>query len=213
MKEGELVLIGYTGRAEGEIFDTTDEDVAKENSIDREDAELKPVPVLIGREYIIEGLEEKLYDMEVGDKQEVTVPAEKGYGKRSSDNIATYPEKEFQKQGVEVRPGEELMIGQRRGKVVSKGSGRVRIDFNHPLAGKELEYDLEVLEKVEDDKEIAEHIYGYRIGHGDIDIEDGTVKIPSTHSHGDHDHELPEEVRDMLREEIEEATSLDVEFV
>lgn len=213
MKEGELVLIRYTGRSEGEIFDTTEEDVAEENDIDREDSELKPVPVLIGKDYIIEGLEDKLLDMEVGEEVSVTVPSEKGYGERDSDNVETYPEKEFQKQGVDVHPGEELMIGNRRGKVVSKGSGRVRIDFNHPLAGQELDYDMEIVEKVEDDQEIAEHIYSYRVGHGDIEFEDGTSKIPSTHSHGDHEHELPEEAKEQLREEIEGATELDVEFV
>lgn len=213
MKEGELVLIRYTGRADGEIFDTTEKDVAEENDLEREDAELQPVPVLIGRDYVIEGLEEQLLDMDVGDEVEVTVPAEKGYGKRDSDNVETYPEKEFQKQGVEVHPGEELMIGRRRGKVVSKGSGRIRIDFNHPLAGKELDYELEVVEEVEDDEEIAEHIYSYRVGHGDIEFEDGTVKIPSVHSHEDHEHELPEDAKNQLKEEIESATDLDVEFV
>lgn len=213
MKEGELVLIRYTGRSEGEIFDTTEKDVAEENNLEREDAELQPVPVLIGRDYIIEGLEDKLLDMEVGEEVNVTVSPEKAYGKRSSDNVKTYPEKEFKKQGVNVRPGEELMVGQRRGKVVSKGSGRVRIDFNHPLAGKELDYELEIVEKVKDDEEIAEHIYNYRIGHGDIEVDNDTVKIPSTHSHGDHEHELPEEAKNQLKDEIESTTDLEVEFV
>ena len=72
---------------------------------------------------------------------------------------------------------------------------------------------MEIVEKVEDDEEIAEHIYSYRVGHGNIEFEDGTVKIPSTHSHGDHEHELPEEAREQLREEIEGATELEVEFV
>ena len=213
MKQGDLVLIDYVGRADGEIFDLTLEQKAKENDMMRQDVEYKQVPVLIGKEYVIEGLEEAVKSMEVGDEKEIEVASEKAYGPRDSDNVKTYPEKEFKKQDIQVRPGEELMIGNRRGKVVSKGSGRVRIDFNHPLSGKDLSYWVRVNEVVEDDEEIAEHIYNYRIGDGNIEFKDGTVKIPSTHSHGDHEHELPEEAKEDLRDEIEEHTDLEVEFV
>jgi len=213
MEQGEMVLIDYTAKTEGEIFDTTREEVAVENGLEREDTEYKPVPVLIGSGYVIEGLEEAVEDMEVGDERNVQIPPEKGYGSRDSDNMETYPEREFEKQGVTVNPGEEVMIGQRRGKVISKGSGRVRIDFNHPLSGKELEYNVEVIEKLEDDQEIAEKVFDFHVGHGDIEFEDGKVKIPSKHSHGDHEHELPEELKEKLTEEIEDSTTLEVEFV
>lgn len=209
-----MVLIDYIGRADGEIFDLTLEDKAEEEDMEREDADYQPVPVLIGEEYVIEGLEEALLDMEVGEERELTIPKEKAYGDRNSDMVETYPEREFEKQGVQVRPGEEIMIGQQRGKVRSVNSGRVRVDFNHPLAGKELDYWVRVNEKVTSDEEIARRIYDYRIGHGDIEFDDGTVKIPESHSHGDHTHELPEEARAQIRKEILDHTSLDeVEFV
>lgn len=213
MEQGDLVLIDYVGKADGEIFDLTLEEKAEEEGIRREDVEYKPIPVLIGAGYVIEGLEEALKNMEVGEEREVEVPPEKAYGSRSSDNVETYPEREFERQGVQVRPGEEIMIGNRRGKVMSVNSGRVRVDFNHPLSGKELEYWVRINEKVEDDKEKAEYIYSYRIGHGDIEIEDGIVKIPKVHSHEDHEHELPEEARNNLKQEIEQHTDLEVEFV
>jgi len=214
MEKGDLVLVDYIGRTDGEIFDLTYEDIAEEKGIKREDANYDPIPVLIGEDYVIEGFEEALEDMGVGDEKTIEVEPEKGYGDRDSDKVETYPEKEFKKQGVNVRPGEELMIGNQRGKVISVGSGRVRIDFNHPLAGKKLEYDVEVVEKVEDDEEIAENIYSYRVGHGgDAEFEDGTVKIPKSHSHGDHVHELPEELREKVKQEIEDYTDLEVEFV
>jgi len=213
MEEGDLILIDYVGKTDGEIFDLTLEEEAKENNMHREDVEYKEIPVLLGKEYVIEGLEEVLLDMEIGEEREVTVPAERGYGERESDNVETYPEREFQKQDIQIRPGEEIMIGNKRGKVVSKGSGRVRVDFNHPLAGKELSYWVKINEKVEEDEEIAKYIYDYRIGHGEIEFENGTVKIPGTHSHEDHEHELPEEAKEELKKEIEETTNLEVEFV
>ncbi len=214
MNEGEMVLIDYVGKAEGEVFDTTVKEEAEKAGIQREDADFKPVPVLLGEGYVIEGLEEALLDMDVGDEEEVTVPPEKAYGDRDSDKVETYPEREFRKQDVQVNVGEEIMIGRKRGRVVSKGSGRVRVDFNHPLSGKELDYWVKIVDQVEDSEEIARKIYDYRVGHGEIEIEDGVVRIPKTHSHGDHEHELPENVLEELREEILEHTELEeVEFV
>lgn len=213
MEKGDLVLIDYIGKTDGEIFDLTVEEKAEEEGIKRDEIDYKPIPVLIGESYVIDGLEEVLEEMEVGEERDIEVPPEKAYGSRESENVETYPEKEFKKQDVQVRPGEEIMIGNRRGKVMSVNSGRVRVDFNHPLSGKELDYWVKIVEKVEDEEEIAEYIYDYRIGHGDIKIEDGIVKIPKTHSHGDHEHELPENARNELKNEIEEYTDLEVQFV
>ena len=215
LEKGDMVLVNYIGKSNGEIFDLTVQDKAEEEGLHREDRDYSPIPVLIGEEYVIEGFEDALLEMEVGDETEVEIDSERGYGARDSDKIETYPEKEFKKQDVQVRVGEELMIGNQRGKVISKGSGRVKIDFNHPLAGKDLEYWIEVKETVEDDEEKAEHIYNYRVGHGgeDLEFEDGTVKVPKTHSHDDHEHELPEQLLDKIEEEIEEYTDLEVVFV
>ncbi len=213
MEKGDLVLVNYIGKSDGNVFDTSVKEKAKEVGLHQEGRDYSPIPVLIGERYVIEGFEEALLDMEVGEEKEVEIPSEKAYGERDSDEIETYPEKEFKKQDVQVRVGEELMIGNRRGKVISKGSGRVKIDFNHPLSGKDLEYWMEVEDKVEDDEEIAEHIYSYRVGHGDIEIEDGTVKIPKKHSHDGHEHEMPQNLLDEVREEIEEYTDLEVEIV
>lgn len=213
MEEGNLVLVNYTGKADGEVFDTTMGKKAKQEGLHREGRDYRPIPVLIGEEYVIEGFEEAVKEMDIGEEREVEVPVEKAYGERSSDDVETYSEKEFKKQDVDIRPGEEIMIGDRRGKVISKGSGRIRVDFNHPLAGKDLDYWLKVEEKVEEDEEKAEYIYDYRVGHGEIEVEEGKVRVPKTHSDGEHEHEMPEELLEEVREEIEEYTDLEVEVV
>lgn len=215
MQKGDMVLVNYIGKSDGEIFDLTVKEKAEEAGLHTEERDYSPIPVIIGENYVIEGFEDALLDMEVGDEKEVEIESDKAYGSRSSDKVETYPEREFEKQDVQVRVGEEVMIGNQRGKVISKGSGRVKIDFNHPLAGKDLEYWIEVKEKVEDDEEKAEYIYNYRVGHGgeELEFEDGIVKVPEKHSHDDHEHELPEELLDRIQDEIEEYTDLEVEFV
>lgn len=210
-----MVLVEYIGKTDGEIFDLTIEEKAEEKGMNTEEMDFSPIPVLIGEGYVIEGFEEALRDMEIGDEKEIEIGPEKAYGERDSEEVETYPEKEFTKQDVNVRQGEEVMIGNRRGKVIYKGSGRVKIDFNHPLAGKELEYWIKAKEKVEDDEEKAKKIFDYRVGHGseDMEFEDGTVSVPGTHSHEDHEHELPEQLRETVREEITGYTGFEeVEF-
>lgn len=208
-----MILIDYIGKKQdGEIFDLTIEDKAREEGLYNDDVDYSPIPVLVGHGYVIDGLDEELQDMDIDEERELEIPSEKAYGGRDSEKIQTYPEKEFKKQNIQVRPGEELMIGNQRGKVISNSSGRVRIDFNHPLSGKDLDYWVEVVEEVEDDEEIVEKIIEFRIGHGDAEFDEETVKV--VHEHGeDHEHKLPEEVKDDIEEEILEATSYEkVEF-
>ena len=208
-----MILIDYVGKKQdGEIFDLTLEEKAKEEGLFNKDVDYSPIPVLVGHGYVIDGLDEELQDMEVGDEKEVEITSEKAYGDRDSEKIQTYPEKEFKKQGIQVRPGEELMIGNQRGKVLSNSSGRVRIDFNHPLSGKDLDYWVKVVEKVEDEEEIIDNIIEFRIGHGEAEFEEEKVTIVHEHD-GDHEHKLPEEVKNNIEEEILEATNYEeVEF-
>lgn len=209
MEKGEMIKVDYVGKQNGEVFDLTVEEKAEEESLDTEGMNFDPINVLLGENFVIEGLEEALLDMEVGEEKELEIPAEKAYGERDSDNVETFPEKAFEEQGVQVRPGEQLMIGGQRGKVISKGSGRVRVDFNHPLAGKDLEYWVKVVEKVENDEEIAEGILNNRLGHGDLEFEEDTVKVIHEHEHEDHSHSLSDEFKDRLSEEILEYTDFE----
>lgn len=213
MEKGEMIKIDYVGKTDGEIFDLTVREKAEEEGLDTSQVDFEPMKVLLGENYIIPGLEEILLDMDEGEEREVEIEAEQAYGERDSDNIETFPESAFEEQGVQVRPGEEIMVGGQRGKVVSKGSGRVRIDFNHPLAGKDLSYWVKIVGKVEDDEEIAEGILDHRLGHGDIEFNRETVTIIHKHEHDGHSHSLNDEFKERLSEEIKEYTSFEeVEF-
>lgn len=213
METGEMIEIDYVGKTDGEVFDLTSKEKAEEEGINTEQLDLSPMKVLLGEKYIIPGLEDALLEMEVGEEKELEISAEEAYGKRDSDNIETFPEKNFEEQGVQVRPGEDIMVGGRRGKVVSKGSGRVRVDFNHPLAGKDLEYWVKIVKKVQDDEEKVRGILDHRLGHGDLNFEDKTVTVVHKHEHDGHSHTLSDEFKERLTEEIKEHTEFEnVEF-
>lgn len=180
LEKGDFVKINYTGKVKetGEVFDTTREDVAKKEGIFSERIKYGPVLVIVGYERVVKGLDEELLKMKVGERKEVEIPPEKGFGKRDPNLIKLIPLSEFKKQKIEPHPGMNLTMGGLNCKVISVGSGRVRVDFNHPLAGKTLIYDVEVKEKIENDEEKVKALceyYGFDVK--GIEVKEKKVKI------------------------------------
>lgn len=150
MNEGDFILLDFVGKIKetGEIFDLTIENVAKEKNIYDPDFVYKPVPVIIGSHFIIKGVEDELKKMKVGEKKKIVLKPENGFGERSEKLIRLVPINEFRKQDIDPFPGMPINMNNLRGRVLSVSGGRVRVDFNHPLAGKELEYELEIKQEI-----------------------------------------------------------------
>jgi len=156
VQKGDVIRLNYTGKVKetGEIFDTTFEDVAKEAGIYSENAVYGPVPIAVGAGHVLKGLDEQLEGLEVGKKYEIIVPPEKGFGKRDPKLIKTFTLGQFRRQGIYPFPGMPVEIetegGKKlKGRVMTVSGGRVRVDFNHPYAGKHLVYEVEIVEKIE----------------------------------------------------------------
>ncbi len=157
VQKGDVIRLNYTGKVKetGEIFDTTYEEMAKEAGIYSENAVYGPVPIAVGAGHVLKGLDEQLEGLEVGKKYEIVVSPEKGFGMRDPKLIKTFTLGQFRRQGIYPFPGMPVEIetesGRKlKGKVMTVSGGRVRVDFNHPYAGKHLVYEVEVVEKIED---------------------------------------------------------------
>jgi len=150
MKEGDFIRVDYVGKISesGEVFDLTKESVAKEKGIYNPNLSYKPVPIIVGANFVVKGLEDKLKKMKVGEKKRIIVKPEEAFGKRSLKLIKLIPLSGFKKQKADPYPGMIVTINNIHGRVLSVTGGRVRVDFNHPLSGKALEYDVEIKEKI-----------------------------------------------------------------
>jgi len=150
MNPGDFVYIEYIGRVKdsGEIFDLTREDIAKKEGLYNPKFKYNPVPVIVDADFLIPGLNEALKEMKIGEKKTVEIPSSKAFGERQAELIKIIPESKFKEQGVDVKPGSIVTISRINGRVISVDGGRVKVDFNHPLAGKTLEYELEVKEEI-----------------------------------------------------------------
>ncbi len=118
-----------------------------------------PLAVLIGHNNIIPGLEKAMEGREAGEKFSVDVPAADAYGERREGLSQRVPKKHFQ--GSKLEPGMQVVlntnVGPRAVTVEKVGMTTVDIDLNHPMAGKDLHFEIEVVEVREATPEEIEH--------------------------------------------------------
>lgn len=203
MKTGDFVLIDYVGRVKesGEIFDVTIEEVAKKEKLQIPHPDFRPVSVVIGADFVIKGLDEALQQMSVGEKRTVPIDFERAFGPRSPKLITAIPSSAFKDQRMDPTPGTYVMINNMRGRIVSSDGGRVKVDFNHPLAGKNLEYEVEVKTEITDVSDKVRAVVSHMIGHG---MDSVTVKLAGKEAdvglNLDHDHHMGGEVKKRIAE-------------
>ena len=188
VEKGDIVYIHFDAwkmrsGGEKELFDTTHEDLAKEHDIYEENRIYEEKPLVVGEGMMFEGLEESLVGLSVGEKKEVEVPPEKGAGKRNPALVELHSIKEFHRQDIVPEVGMEVVLKGKVGTVTAVTAGRVRVDFNHPLAGRTLLYDVKITKKVVDPEEKVRAIIQMDYGPPDefefkIDGEDAEIILP-----------------------------------
>jgi len=136
-KDGDAVKVHYTGKLEdGTVFDTS--------------REREPLAVTLGASQVIPGFENGLIGMAVGDTKTITLPPEEGYGAKREDLIVDVERTNFP-ENVDPKVGERFQVKQPDDSVINvqvtavKGD-QVTLDANHPLAGKTLTFEIEMME-------------------------------------------------------------------
>lgn len=183
MQKGDFVRINYIARLEsGEIFDLTYEDIAKKENAYNPKVIYKPIPIVVGAGFVINGIDNALLGMNVGDKGNFSIPPEEGFGQRNAKLMRVVPKRVFREHNIDARPG--LVVdfsGGLRGRVQSASAGRIMVDFNNPLAGKTLKYELEVIEKIEQpEAQIRALLEFYGVSKAEIRLAEGEVEIETT---------------------------------
>jgi FKBP-type peptidyl-prolyl cis-trans isomerase SlyD len=129
------------------LFDTTHEEVAKKEDKFEEKKVYIAQPVVVGKGRLFVGLEEAIVGAKIGETKQVTIPPEKAEGARDARLVELKTEREFLRQEINPEVGLEVSINGKRGTITSAAAGRVRIDFNKPLAGKTLKYEFKAIRK------------------------------------------------------------------
>ncbi len=158
IEKGDIVWLDYdawTVSPSGTqtLFDTTHDEVAKKEGKFDEKKVYIETPVVIGRGRLFEGLEAALVGAKLGETKEVLIPPEKGAGARDPRLVELRTEREFLRQEINPEVGMEVHISGKHGLVTAVSAGRVRVDFNNPLAGKTLKYVVKATRRATDSEE------------------------------------------------------------
>ena len=177
VNNGDFIMVEMTGRAEtGEIIETTDEELAREEGVYEEGRSYGPRLVIVGEGYVLRGLDQRLPGVPFDEETEIEIPAEEAFGERDPENVQMIPYRVLRSKGVNPVVGGELEIDGRRATVRSVGAGRVQVDYNHPLAGRSVVYTLKVTDNITDDKKKMEALIGRRF----LGIDPGEFKVRKT---------------------------------
>jgi len=137
VKQGDVVRVHYTGRLlSGEQFDS---------SVGR-----SPLEFTVGAGQMIAGFDAGVVGMAIGDKKVLTIPAEDGYGEWDEENTIPFP-KENIPADLQLEIGMELTMRNADGHPFNVTVGKILddvviLDANHALAGKDLVFDVEMME-------------------------------------------------------------------
>jgi len=155
LQKGDFILISYTAKVKetNDVFDTTYEDVAKKEHLFKEGKMYEPKLVVVGESWVLKSLDDCLTTMEINKCATVEIPPEKGFGQRDPEKIKRVALKQLLAKEINPVVGAQIEFQGKDAVVRSTGAGRVLLDFNPPLAGKTLIYDVTVCKKLESNEE------------------------------------------------------------
>jgi FKBP-type peptidyl-prolyl cis-trans isomerase 2 len=204
IKKGDFIELDYTAKLKDEklVFDTTQVDVAKATGNFNPKFKYGPVIICVGEQQLIPGLDDALVGKDFG-KFTIEVTAEKGFGKKRADLLKLIPLRLFKSDKIEPYPGLEVNIDDQIGMVKSVSGGRVIVDFNHPLSGKDLVYDVDIKGLVTDAAlQVNALLDLLHLHHHGVDILDNKATVLI--------HEqIPEEITKAIADDLKRLTRLD----
>jgi FKBP-type peptidyl-prolyl cis-trans isomerase 2 len=179
VKEGDFIKLQYTGKVQetDEIFDTTDEKVAEEAGLHVENKLYGPIPIIVGGDHVLKAMDDALIGLEEGEEKNLDITPEEGFGVRDPNLMQLIPMSEFRKQGIKPQIGLNITLEGKTGKIRSVSGGRIRVDFNHELAGKNLNYQIKVGEIITDDEDKVKSLIQLHYPHPNLDTEKHQIQF------------------------------------
>jgi len=178
LEKGDFLLIDYVARVKetGEVFDTTIEDVAKKEKLYKEGEVYEPKLVVVGEGWVLKALDENLPTLELNKPGTVEIPPEKAFGSRDPEKVRLMPLRRLAARGITPQLGMRLEVDGKLAVVRTMGAGRVQLDFNPPLAGKTLLYEVTVRKKLKTKEEKIRALIHRRVPAVDAEKFDFTPK-------------------------------------
>lgn len=202
VKKHDFVEIEYTGRLKEDntVFDTTEEKTAKENGIYDKDADYKPLVICVGENNILKGLEEQIIGKESGKEYTFEISHENAFGRKDAKLIQLVPTSRFRQQNIQPVPGLQLNIDGVFGVIKTVSGGRCLVDFNHPLAGKDLIYEVKIKKIIDDNREKMNALLKTH-----LHIKDAEIELKEESASISIKHKIPPQAQDEFKKTAEKT--------
>ena len=151
IKKGDFILIDYTAKVKetGDVFDTTNEETAKQTKLYKEGEIYEPKLIVVGEGWVLKPLDENLTTLKSKKTATIEIPPDKAFGPRDPEKVRMVPLRRLTNKGITPTIGQRIEYDGKLATVRIMGSGRVQLDFNPPLAGKTLIYEVTLKKKIE----------------------------------------------------------------
>ena len=206
LQKGDMIEISLTIMSEGKVFDTTVEKIAKENGLQFSGNK----KVVFGNNMLLPKIEEKLKNAKTNEEFSMHLEVKDAFGEKKKEMYQTYPEKVFKEQNLRIVVGQVYNFDGNYGKVKSASRGRVMVDFNHPLAGKEIDVTFSLIKKIGDLKEKIETTLYVLIGLSPemckVTLKDKTITLEVPEQLVQMQQMLKGALKEQLKDEIKEHT-------
>ena len=210
-KENDFIEIEFIAKTkdDNKIFDLTNENTAKENNLYQKEKDYSPITICLGKHDVIPGLDKQLIDKETG-KYILEIKTEEAFGKRSTELIKLVPTKIFLQQNIQPIPGLHVNLDDIVGVIKTVSGGRTIVDFNHPLSGKDLVYEVEIKRIVTDLHEKVKAVLNLVNKNIKFELKEGNLKV-DLKLNKSQEKELIEEIKKRIPEikeiEFEKTTT------
>lgn len=202
INKNDFIELEYTGTTkESGIFDTNIKEEAKKIQLE---IETRPLIICIGQNMILPAIDEFLIGKDTG-KYSIELSPEQAFGKRDQSFIKVVPLRVFIEKNIMPRAGMVFNFDNVTGKVSAVSGGRVIVDFNNPLSGKTVYYELNVKRKVEDEKEKVNSLFLFFLRNKfDFEIKEGKILVTAD--------EKFQPVFDVFKDKFKEILNLNLEI-
>ncbi|MBW3013824.1 peptidylprolyl isomerase [Candidatus Woesearchaeota archaeon] len=212
VQKGDFIEVQYTGSVDSQVFDTTDEAKAKELGIHNPTMPYGSIKICIGRGHLLKGLDEEVEGKEAGKEYDFHLKPEQAFGKKDAKLIRLIQKTKFTSQNINPQPGLVLNIDGAMATIKTISGGRVLVDFNHPLAGKEVDYHIKIVRKITELKEKIEAMIAMEInikpeGYK-MEISEGKVTVTFTKEAPDVIEAVQEELSNRIKDACKEVKEI-----
>ena len=176
VEKGDFIEFEFIARVKGgDVYDTNIKEEAKKIGFKEEVA---PSLICIGQGMILKGLDSAFPGKELGKEYELELKPTEAFGNRDKKLVRVYPLKAFLERNIKPYPGLVLALDNMLAKIISVTGGRVTIDMNNPLSGKDVIYKFTIKRKVEAVEEKARALKEFFYGkYAEFEVKDSNIII------------------------------------